>query len=106
MKFGLSNENLNEIVQIISAFDAIEKAVLFGSRAKGKFKPGSDIDIAIYGDKINFHVVSKLHAQLEDNSKMPYLFDIVDGTHLTNLELRNHIEQVGQIIFSKSAPKL
>ncbi|MEW4901747.1 nucleotidyltransferase domain-containing protein [Clostridium tetani] len=45
---------------------------MFGSRAKGNYKPGSDIDIAIYGENINLDILSKLNSILEEKSPMPY----------------------------------
>ncbi|WP_414646601.1 nucleotidyltransferase domain-containing protein [Clostridium tetani] len=57
---------------MISGFDEIEKAYIFGSRAKGNYKPGSDIDIAIYGENINLDILSKLNSILEEKSPMPY----------------------------------
>lgn len=102
MKFGLNDRDMNFIVQTISTFDEIEKAVLFVSRAKGNYSAGSDIDIAIYGKKVDIHVVSKLHSLLEDQSHMPYLFDVIDGSHLMHQVLKEHIERVGQVIYEKS----
>ena len=99
MKFGLTEKDLSFITTTIAKFIEIEQAIIFGSRAKGNYKSGSDVDIAIVGEKINFTTVSKLHSILEDESPMPYLFDIVDYTHLTNDELKEHIDRVG-IIFT------
>ncbi|SUY66782.1 nucleotidyltransferase domain-containing protein [Clostridium tetani] len=72
MNFGLRESDLEYIVNIISGFDEIEKAYIFGSRAKGNYKPGSDIDIAIYGENINLDLLSKLNSILEEKSPMPY----------------------------------
>jgi len=102
MKYGLIKQDLNAIVEFISQFDEIDKAILFGSRAKGNYKPGSDIDIAIYGENISMDVVSSLRSLLEDQSPMPYLFDVIDGTHLDHKELKEHIQRVGIVIFAKS----
>jgi hypothetical protein len=68
----------------------------------GKLKSISfflDVDIAIYGDKITFDILSKLHADLEYESPMPYFFDIVDYTHLNHQKLKEHIDRVGKIIY-------
>lgn len=99
MNFGLRDSDLEYIVNTIKSFPEVKKAVIFGSRAKGNHKPGSDIDIAIYGEKIGFSIIARLHVQLEDESYMPYLFDIVDFTHLNHKELREHIERVGKVIY-------
>lgn len=102
MEFGLKELDLDYIVKKISEFSEIEKAVIFGSRAKGNYKPGSDIDIAIIGEKINFDVLSRLHSLLEDEGPLPYLFDIVDYTHLEHEDLKSHIDRVGKAIYEIS----
>lgn len=48
MSFGLKSSDLDYIINTIKKFPQIKKAVIFGSRAKGNFKPGSDIDIVDY----------------------------------------------------------
>ncbi|MBD7913589.1 nucleotidyltransferase domain-containing protein [Clostridium sp. Sa3CUN1] len=99
MEFGLREFDLNYIKEKISEFSEIEKAIIFGSRAKGNYKPGSDIDIAIVGENINFNTVSRLHSLLEDQGPLPYLFDILDYTHLNHDELKSHIDRMGKVIY-------
>ncbi|WP_372997461.1 nucleotidyltransferase domain-containing protein [Lutispora sp.] len=99
MSTGLSELDIEYIVGVIAKFREIKKAVVFGSRAKGNYKAGSDVDIAIYGDDITFDTISSLHSLLEDESPLPYFFDIVDYTHLDHNELREHIDRVGIVIY-------
>lgn len=99
MSTGLSELDIEYIVGVIAKFREIKKAVVFGSRAKGSYKAGSDVDIAIYGDDITFDTISSLHSLLEDESPLPYFFDIVDYTHLDHNELREHIDRVGIVIY-------
>ena len=101
MSLGLRDTDLEYIVQVLSKFPEIEKALIFGSRAKGTHKPGSDVDIAIVGECITFDTISKVRFQLEEESPMPYFFDIVDYTHLEHLELKEHIDRVGKTIWDK-----
>jgi predicted nucleotidyltransferase len=101
MKFGLKDQDLEYMIQSIHACSEIDKAVLFGSRAKGSYKAGSDVDLAIYGQQVSFDVVSRLHTKLEDESPMPYFFDVVDFTHLENKDLKEHIERVGVVIYER-----
>lgn len=101
MQFGLKESDLDYIVNVVKEFKEIEKAVIFGSRAKGNYKPGSDVDIAIYGDDVTFDTLSTLHSMLEQRSPLPYFFDIIDYTHLNHNELREHIDRVGSVIFKK-----
>lgn len=74
---------------------------MFGSRAKGNYKVGSDIDLAIFGEKITFTVLAKLHSLLEDRGPLLYLVDIVKYEELENKDLVDHIDRVGIIIFKK-----
>lgn len=99
MSCGLKEFEIEYIVNEIKKFQEIEMAVIFGSRAKGNYKQGSDVDLAIYGEKITFDTISALHARLDDNGPLPYFFDIVDYTHLRHKELKEHIERVGKLIF-------
>jgi predicted nucleotidyltransferase len=85
--FGLNEMDIAYIVKTIKKYPEVKRAVIFGSRAKGTYKPASDIDIAIYGENLNFNIVASLHSALEDDSPMPYFFDIVDYTHTTHKEL-------------------
>lgn len=101
MNLGLTEADLNYIVDSIKKFPEIEKAIIFGSRAKGNYKPGSDIDIAIVGVQITFDTISALHSMLEEHGPLPYLFDIVDYTHLEHEDLKEHIDRVGKLIFEK-----
>ncbi len=99
MSFGLRESDLDYIVNVISTFPEIEKAVIFGARAKGNYKPGSDVDIAIYGKNITFDTLSALHSMLEEQGPLPYFFDVVDYTHLNHQELKEHIDRVGKVIY-------
>jgi predicted nucleotidyltransferase len=105
MEFGLREEDIAYIVSVLSEFNEIEKAAIFGSRAKGNYKPGSDVDIAVFGNDISFSTIAHLHFMLEENSLMPYFFDIVDYKHLAHQELKEHIERVGIMIFEREDPK-
>ncbi len=101
-QFGLNKKDLEHILETISFYPAIEKAVIFGSRAMGTHKKGSDVDIAIYGEQVTWDLVTALHAKLEDEGPLPYLFDIVDAAHLQHDELKEHIERAGKLIYESS----
>jgi len=101
MNFGLKKFELDYIIDAIKKFHEIERAAIFGSRAKGNYKPGSDVDVAIYGDYITFDTLSALHSMLEEQGPLPYFFDIVDYTHLSHKELKEHIDRVGRVFYEK-----
>jgi predicted nucleotidyltransferase len=93
--FGLSEENIAEIRNILSQFVEIEQAMIFGSRAKGNFKKTSDIDIVLKGNKITHNVVLSLSIKLNEESLMPYHFDVINYNTIENKALLDHINQFG-----------
>lgn len=101
MEFGLNQSDIDYILNIIKGFSEIDKVVIFGSRAKGNYSVGSDVDLAIYGEGVNFDTLSKLHWKLENEGPLPYFFDVVDYTHLTHEELRKHIDRRGILIYDR-----
>lgn len=98
-KYGLSASNGNCILDILSRFSEVQEVVLFGSRAKGNYKPGSDIDLAAKGD-ITKDVLSALLAAFE-GSLLPYFVDVVVYGHLKNEALKEHIDRVGETIYRR-----
>lgn len=79
----------------------IEKAIIFGSRAKGNYKTASDIDIALMGVNVNFDIVSKVHYKLQEESPLHYLVDIIDYNNINNIELKERIDRVGIAIYER-----
>jgi len=75
--------------------------IIFGSRAKGTSKPGSDIDFAIKGQFPDFTYPEKLRNLLEDGLYLPYFFDVLDYSKITNQDLKEHIDCVGKVFYSK-----
>lgn len=96
MKYGLTQADMQQIVQAVQQFPQIESACIFGSRAKGNYKPGSDVDIAISGQKVSPEVVTRLGETLNEETLLPYYFDIVHIQSLTDSSLKEHIDRVGQ----------
>lgn len=101
VEYGLQDADLAYIISRLGDFPEIKKAVIFGSRAKGNYKTGSDVDIAIFGEDISFSTVARLHYRLEEEGPLPYFFDIVDYTHSTHKKLQEHIDRVGKTIFER-----
>ena len=100
MMYGLKDEQIEAIKNVCSQHPEVEQAIIFGSRAKGNFKPASDIDIALKGAALNSNVLNKISNALQD-SALPYTFDLVLFKQITNKELIDHIERVGKILFEK-----
>ena len=86
---------------ILSSCIHLEKAVIFGSRAMGTNRPGSDIDIALYGENLTIHDKISLITIIDDLD-LPYETDLLHVQSVTNQELLAHISRVGKVIYERS----
>jgi predicted nucleotidyltransferase len=97
--FGLPKNVINSIVSVICYNKKIEKIKLFGSRAKGNFKKGSDIDIALFAKNLDYNDLLKIKNEVSE-LPLPYTIDILDFKKINNEELKEHILRVGITLFS------
>ena len=104
MQYGLKKETVKKINAIFAEYNEVEKAVLYGSRAKGSHKPGSDIDLALKGKQLNLKLLNKISLDLDD-LLLPYTFDLSICHHISAPDLLDHIERVGKIFYKKNALK-
>lgn len=100
-RIGIPEKSLNMLIAILEKFDFIEKVVVYGSRAKGNYRPGSDIDLAVFSSTMTFS--DQMHLELAiDELLMPYSVDVLHFEKLTNEKLIEHIIRVGVPLYSKS----
>jgi predicted nucleotidyltransferase len=101
-EFGLTYATVEKIRGVFARFPAIEKAVLYGSRAKGNFKTGSDIDLTLYGEA---HALTPdLRASIAgtlDDLMLPYTIDLSIFDMIDHAMLREHIERVGVVFYER-----
>ena len=98
-EFGLSEKSMEIIRGIYSQFPQIKSVILYGSRAKGNFKPGSDIDMTIVAaPSFDFSALAKVNMMFHESS-LPYIYDISDFSKLTNPDLIEHIKRCGKVIY-------
>lgn len=100
MKFGLKTDVINSITIIFQHHVEVEKVILYGSRAKGNFKPSSDIDLTFVGELLNQTILNKISWELDD-LLLPYTFDLSIYHHLDNSDLIDHIERIGIVFYTK-----
>ena len=103
MKFGLKPETVKKIQDCLSQFEHIDQAIIYGSRALGKHRPGSDIDLTLRGNKLTYTDLAKLENKIDD-LLLPYKFDFSIFHAIDNQELVDHIERVGVPFYAKSEP--
>ena len=99
MKYGLTDNNLTQIKLVLKQFTEVEKAYLYGSRAKGNYKPSSDIDLVLKGQHLQLRQLSAISLQLDD-LLLPYKFDIAIYHQIDNDDLIDHINRVGVDLYS------
>lgn len=99
---GINAKDISRITQVITDAGNIREALLFGSRAKGNFRPGSDIDLALKGVGLTLKDILRVSAALDDLD-LPYQIDLVIYDRITETALKDHIDRLG-IDLLQSAP--
>ena len=100
MQHGLSDQTIKKIVSVFETHTEIENVVLYGSRAKGNYRKGSDIDLTILGRKISLRLLQRIENELDD-LLLPYTIDVSIFTHIKNQTLLEHIERVGVVFYAR-----
>lgn len=100
MPYGLEQEDLTALVKILASNGKVDQIVLFGSRAKGSFDPGSDIDISISGKGLDTRDIIDCKVQI-DGTSLPYKVDLIIYEKITEPMLRNHIDRVGINLYKR-----
>jgi len=98
MKYGLEDQVWDDIRAVLSREPGVLKAILFGSRAIGRSKAGSDIDLCIQTRQASAEKLSELEAALDD-LLLPWTFDLVHAATLTDPDLLDHIQRVGITVY-------
>ncbi len=101
--FGLKDKDIQAIKKILANYDQVASGFIFGSRAKGNFKPGSDVDIALKGARIGPKVIIQISSELNERTTMPYHFDVLNYKSIRNGDLQSHIDRVGKMIYKNTA---
>lgn len=96
---GLSETELSTLREVFVKFDAIEEVTLFGSRALGTHKKASDIDLAIKGKNIDLDTLAKLKYILEEETNLPYFFDVVIYDKISDDALKKAIDEGGVVLY-------
>lgn len=89
-----------DIKNILTAFPQVETVIIYGSRAKENYRPGSDIDLTFKGNNLNLGILNKISLQIDD-LLLPYTFDLSVFDHIDNDDLLDHIERVGKVFYQR-----
>jgi predicted nucleotidyltransferase len=101
MKYGLNNTVIHRICAVLANYPQVERAILYGSRAKGDYKTGSDIDLTLDGGadlslSVQFRIMDDL-----DDLLLPYTIDLSIYTQISDPDVREHIQRVGITFYTR-----
>ena len=99
-KYGLDISDIENILSAITQNEKVSEIVLFGSRAKGNYSNGSDIDLAIKGNSLVLNDVLEVSLEL-DKLNLPYKIDLVIFERIQEQALQEHIKRVGAVLFKR-----
>jgi predicted nucleotidyltransferase len=102
-RFGLTEATILKINGVFAGYPQVKKTILYGSRAKGNFKNGSDIDLALIGDTdLTSDILCRIRIELDD-LPIPYTVDLSLVRHISDHDLIDHIQRVGLTFYEKSS---
>jgi uncharacterized protein len=96
--FGLKQGDIARIREVFERDSRVGEAILYGSRAKGSQKTGSDIDLALKGKGLNLQALNEINLKLDD-LLLPYIFDLSIYDRIDNPDLLDHIKRVGKVFY-------
>lgn len=101
MKFGLNESTIERIHAVFVKYPQLEKAVLYGSRAKGNYRNGSDIDLTLFGGAdLTLDALHKMIGDIDD-LLLPYTMDLSIFNQISDHDVIEHIQRVGVTFYEK-----
>jgi len=91
METGLSEKSLQAIGNVVYSNERVQEAQIFGSRAMGTFRAGSDIDICLIGEELTLSDLNRISSEL-DELNIPEMIDLVNFRTIKNENLIEHIK--------------
>lgn len=101
MKFGLRDSDLIYMAALFREHSDIDQVWLYGSRAKGTNRPGADVDLALIGPNVQQATVRHVHFVLEEESSMPFFFDVLHWNTISNEKLKGEIQRTAQLLYQR-----
>lgn len=105
MPYGLKPDTIQAIQSVLAKFPQVEKVTLYGSRAKGNYRTGSDIDLTITGKDMDTALMLRIETELDD-LLLPYTIDLSLFRDIENPDLVAHIDRVGVTFYQRSDESL
>lgn len=100
-RFGLKESVIESICDVLARHSEVEKAIIYGSRARGTYKYNSDIDLTLSGDdRLTFLALTKIMDELDD-LLLPYMIDLSVLSYISDPDVIDHIRQVGVVFYER-----
>lgn len=100
-RFGLKESVIESICDVLARHPEVEKAIIYGSRARGTYKYNSDIDLTLVGDdRLTFLALTKIMDELDD-LLLPYMIDLSVFSHISDPDVIDHIRRVGVVFYER-----
>jgi predicted nucleotidyltransferase len=101
-RFGLPEAAIQAIQNVLAAHPEVEQAIVYGSRALGRQRAASDIDLTLLGPAIRSSTLAQIEAELDD-LLLPWMIDLSSLAELSHPPLLAHIHRVGQVLYRRPA---
>lgn len=101
MKFGLSDSVIKELQDVFRRHKNISKVLIFGSRAKGNYREGSDIDLVAIGNDLEYSQIIKILTEIDD-LELLYSVDLLDYSKTIDTPIGDRINRVGQVFYQSA----
>jgi predicted nucleotidyltransferase len=96
----LPDSAIAAIQQVLASYPEVETAILYGSRAMGRHRPASDIDLTLIGPRLSSGTLARIDADLDD-LLLPWVIDLSVFASITHPALLAHIERVGRVLYRR-----
>lgn len=101
LNHGLTSATVADIHSVLARHPEVERAVLYGSRAKGNYKPGSDVDLTLVGAELTPKILGKIERDFDDGP-LPYRFDLSIFSQITQADILEDIQRVGVVFYERT----
>lgn len=94
MNTGLSDGTVSKLKMVFSSYPELNEVILYGSRAKGNYRDGSDIDLTLIGNDLTLSLLYRIADDI-DELMLPYKVDLSLFHQIDNENLKDHINRDG-----------
>ena len=105
MNYGLPDAAIRKIRAVLARYPQVERAILYGSRAKGSYKNGSDIDLTLCGGTALTRIELRKMGDEFDDLLLPYTIDLSLFAEIRDPDLIGHIQRAGVVFYSRDGAR-